>query len=70
MSEGRGVGEGPGSGPGEGPNPIEKTGYDPAKYKSPRAQREIAQRELGNPNEKIIERERIRREEVEYERGF
>jgi hypothetical protein len=54
MSEGRG--------PGEGNNPVEQTGYDPANYKSPAAQREIAQKEQGNPAEKQKEQERINRE--------
>ncbi len=70
MSEGKGPGEGPASGPGEGGNPVERTGHDPASYKTPAAQREISQKEQGNPAERQAEHERISRDEARHRGGF
>jgi hypothetical protein len=65
MSEGRGPGEGvrrEGEGVGEGQHPPE--------HKSPLAQREISQKEAGDPKEKQAEAERISRDEGRHRRGF
>jgi hypothetical protein len=70
MSEGKGPGEGPASGQGEGGNPVERTGHDPANYKTPVAQRDISQKEQGNPSERQAEAERISRDEGRHRGGF
>ena len=65
MSEGRSLGEGrqrEGEGRGEGQHPPE--------YKSPIAQKEIRQKEHGDPAEKQKEQERINRDESGYRAGF
>lgn len=55
---------------GEGANPFERTGHDPASYKTPVAQREISQKEQGNPSEQQAEAERISRDEGRHRQGF
>jgi hypothetical protein len=65
MSEGRGPGEGirkEGEGPGEGQHGPE--------HKTPVAQREISQKEQGNPAERQKEQERVNRDEGLHQGGF
>jgi hypothetical protein len=65
MSEGRSPGEGvrrEGEGPGEGQHGPE--------HKTPVAQREISQKDQGNPKDRQAEQERINRDNGKHQAGF